>query len=212
MGHREQLLEAARRLLEEKGYAHITARDLVAASGTNLASIGYHFGSKAGLLTAAIGMVLEEWTAHLAAVAMADPTASPVTRVTTAWVEMLAGLPAQRPLLLSFMEALAQAERDPELREQFAAHYRRCRAQVAALVAESLGEPESDEHCHAIASFIIAVCDGLAVQSLLDPARMPDLDTFRAGLARMWSDSATGASASSLTPERDPSDTSVPLR
>ena len=29
MGHREQLLEAAQRLLEERGYAHITARDLV---------------------------------------------------------------------------------------------------------------------------------------------------------------------------------------
>ena len=46
MGHREQLLEAARRLLVERGSARITARDLVAESGTNLASIGYHFGSK----------------------------------------------------------------------------------------------------------------------------------------------------------------------
>src|SRR5262245_21971068 len=35
VGHREQLLVAARQLLEDKGYAHITARDLVAASGTN---------------------------------------------------------------------------------------------------------------------------------------------------------------------------------
>src|SRR6266498_1795114 len=61
VGHRAQLLAAARQLLEDKGYAHITARDLVAASGTNLASIGYHFGSKAGLLNAALGVVFEEW-------------------------------------------------------------------------------------------------------------------------------------------------------
>jgi AcrR family transcriptional regulator len=186
VGHREQLLTAARRLLEEKGYAHITARDLVAASGTNLASIGYHFGSKAGLLTEAIGTVLAEWTTRLAGVAMADPMASPVERMTTAWLAMLAELPAQRPLLLSFMEALAQAERDPRLREQFAEHYRRCRAQVAALVAESLGAPVGDPRCAAVASFIVAVCDGLAVQSLVDPDRLPDQANFRAGLASLW--------------------------
>lgn len=194
MGHREQLLAAARRLLEDKGYAHITARDLVAASGTNLASIGYHFGSKAELLSAAIGEVLEEWTTKLATIAMADPTASPIERATTAWAAMLAQLPTQRPLLLSFMEALAQAERDPKLREQFAGHYRRCRAQVARLVAESLGSAESlggavdpaDPRCAAIASFVIAVCDGLAVQTLLDPEQAPDEPTFRSGLATLF--------------------------
>jgi AcrR family transcriptional regulator len=181
VGHREQLLAAARKLLETQGYAHITARDLVAASGTNLASIGYHFGGKAELLSAAIGEVLEEWTTSLTTIAMADPTASPVERATTAWAAMLARLPAQRPLLLSFVEALAQAERDPKLREQFAGHYRRCRAQVAELVAESLGA--RDPLCDAIASFVIAVCDGLAVQSLLDPDRLPDPAAFRRAVA-----------------------------
>jgi AcrR family transcriptional regulator len=192
VGHREQLLAAARRLLEEKGYAHITARDLVAASDTNLASIGYHFGSKAGLLAAAIGTVMEEWTARLAGIAMADPAASPIERVTTAWVAMLADVVEQRPLMLSFLEALAQAEREPELRAGFARHYRRCRDQVAGLVARSLGEPAgaADPRCTAIASFVIAVCDGLAVQSVIDPDNLPDLDTFRAGLARIWSESA----------------------
>lgn len=194
---------AARRLLEEKGYAHITARDLVAASGTNLASIGYHFGSKAGLLAAAIGTVMEEWTARLAGIAMADPAASPIERVTTAWVAMLTDVVERRPLMLSFMEALAQAEREPALRAGFAEHYRRCRTQVAGLVAESLGEPDGvdDPRCTAIASFIIAVCDGLAVQSVIDPENLPDLDTFRAGLARIWSESANATVvASTLRP------------
>jgi AcrR family transcriptional regulator len=193
VGHREQLLAAARRLLEEKGYAHITARDLVAASDTNLASIGYHFGSKAELLSTAIGDVLEEWTTKLATIAMADPTASPIERAMTAWAAMLTQLPTQRPLLLSFMEALAQAEREPKLRERFAGHYRRCRAQVARLVAESLGPPATadDPRCAAIASFVIAVCDGLAVQSLLDPERTPDPATFRSGLAALFVMSAS---------------------
>src|SRR6266702_1376373 len=70
VGHREQLLAAARRLLEDKCYAHITARDLVAASGTNLASIGYHFGSKAALLNAAIEAAFTDWAEQLAAFVM----------------------------------------------------------------------------------------------------------------------------------------------
>ena len=80
MGHREALLAAARRLLRTKGYAHITARDLVAESGTNLASIGYHFGSKAGLLNEAIGEAMQDWTEQLARIAMADPAASTAER------------------------------------------------------------------------------------------------------------------------------------
>lgn len=51
MGHREDLLEGAKRCLLEKGYARTTARDIGAASGTNLASIGYHYGSKEALST-----------------------------------------------------------------------------------------------------------------------------------------------------------------
>jgi hypothetical protein len=37
------------------------ARDLVAASGTNLASIGYHFGSKEALLQTALLEASAEW-------------------------------------------------------------------------------------------------------------------------------------------------------
>jgi AcrR family transcriptional regulator len=186
VGHREQLLTAARRLLEEKGYAHITARDLVAASDTNLASIGYHFGSKAELLSEAIGVVMAEWATKLATIAMADPLASPVERMNTAWLAMLSDLPAQRPLMRSFMEALAQAEREPKLRSQFAEHYRRCRAQVATLVATSLGWPDADPRCAAIASFVIAVCDGLAIQCLLDPEQAPTPESFRSALDAIW--------------------------
>ena len=71
MGHREALLEGARTCLEEKGYARTTARDIVAASGTNLASIGYHFGSKESLLNEAIGQAFEEGADRVTEVAFA---------------------------------------------------------------------------------------------------------------------------------------------
>jgi AcrR family transcriptional regulator len=198
VGHREQLLAAARRLLEQRGYAHITARDLVAESETNLASIGYHFGSKAALLNSAIEASFEDWTDQLAALVMADPAATPIQRGAATWVAVLDNLPARRPVLQSYVEALAQAQREPELREQLAEHYRRARARVADLVAESLadGTLADDPRCWAIATFVIAVCDGLSVQWLLDPEHSPSGEALMAGLATIWAASFP----SSLTP------------
>lgn len=185
MGHRDQLLAAARKLLQDKGYAHITARDLVAESGTNLASIGYHFGSKAGLLNAALGSVFEEWTTDLVQVAMAAEHATPIERCHLAWATMLDHLPGRRAVLLSFVEALAQADRDPELRAQLAQIQRTTRDRVSELVAESL-ESAPDAVCRALASFIMAVCDGLATQWLLDAEQAPHGEDLLAGLTKIW--------------------------
>jgi len=188
VGHRDELLAAARRLLETRGYAHITARDLVAESGTNLASIGYHFGSKAALLNAAIEAAFEDWTEQLAALVMADPEATPIERGMATWVAVVQSLPARRPMIQSFVDALAQAQRVPELQAQIAALYQHMRARVAQLVALSLddGTLPDDARCRAIASYVIAVCDGLAVQCLIDPEHAPSGDELRAGLETIW--------------------------
>ena len=188
MGHREQLLIAARRLLEERGYAHITARDLVAASDTNLASIGYHFGSKAALLNAAIEASFEDWAEQLAAYVMSDPDATPLERASATWVAALELLPERHSMLQAYVEALAQALRVPELRAQLAEHYQRARTMVAALVATSLGEgyDADDPRCRAVATLVIAACDGLAMQSLLDPDGSPAADDLAVGLAAVW--------------------------
>lgn len=185
MGHREQLLVAARQLLEDKGYAHITARDLVAASGTNLASIGYHFGSKAGLLNAALGLVFEEWTTQLAEIALAEPNLSPIERAHRTWAALLENLGGRRALLVSFIEAMAQAERDPQLREQLAGMYSSVRTRVSQIVAGALDAEPDDPRCAAVASWVMAVCDGLSMQWLLDPTATPTGPDLLRGLAEL---------------------------
>jgi AcrR family transcriptional regulator len=184
VGHREQLLSAARRLLEDQGYAHITTRDLVAASDTNLASIGYHFGSKAELLNAAIEASFEDWAGQLADFVMSDPDATPLQRAGATWVASLESLPDRARLLQSYIESLAQAMRVPRLREQIAAHYRRARAMVGELVARSLGDGTAadDPRCLAVAALVIAACDGLAMQWMLDPDGAPSAEHLIGGL------------------------------
>ena len=176
----EALLEAAKRLLREQGYARITARDLVAESGTNLASIGYHFGSKEALLNEAIGASFSEWTERLTAAAMADPEDSPLGRVMTSFRAMLDDFEAGRPIFVAFVEALAQAERSPEVRAQLATVYDDTRREVAETITEVIGGDDAE----VLASFLIAVCDGLLIQAFLDPERAPDADQLEGALSR----------------------------
>jgi AcrR family transcriptional regulator len=49
---REALLEAARQVLHDRGYAALSTREVAAAAGVPLSQIHYHFGSKQGLVLA----------------------------------------------------------------------------------------------------------------------------------------------------------------
>jgi AcrR family transcriptional regulator len=181
MGHREALLDGARRCLLERGYARTTARDLVAASGTNLASIGYHFGSKEALLNEAMQQCFDEYIEQIDQIVFADPGATPLQRVRTSWEALVTTFVQYRPLMVAFIEALAQAQRVPELRTQLAEGYERKRATVADMVRASV-DGLSDSTARQVASFLIAVCDGLKVQWLLDPQRAPSPEELMAAL------------------------------
>jgi AcrR family transcriptional regulator len=201
MGHREALLEGARRCLLERGYARTTARDLVAASGTNLASIGYHFGSKEALLNGAMQQCFDEYIEQITRIVFADPTATPLQRVRASWEALVSTVEQYRPLMVAFVEALAQAERVPELRAQLAECYERLRATVADMVRASV-EGLSEASARQVASFLIAVYDGLQVQWLLDPHRAPTPDDLMAALeiAVPAARTAERAGSSSRTP------------
>ncbi|HEY3735686.1 MAG TPA: TetR/AcrR family transcriptional regulator [Streptosporangiaceae bacterium] len=177
MSHREQLLSAARRCLEQRGYARTTARDLVAESGTNLASIGYHFGSKEALLNQAMMDAFAEYADKLIAVAeVSADAADPLGGLRRSWIVMVEEFANMRPLLVAFIEAMAQAERHPQVRAELAGGYERLRAAIAANVTGDgvTGDGVTGDGAESIASFLIAVSDGLMVQFLLDPERAPD--------------------------------------
>jgi AcrR family transcriptional regulator len=170
LGHRELLLSAARRCLEERGYARTTARDLVAASGTNLASIGYHFGSKEALLNQAMMDAFTEYTEKLLALASEPVEAGdPLGELRRTWGVMVEMFASMRPLLVAFIEAMNQAERSPALRDQLALGYEQLRDTIAeTIITMNPGQLASDQ-ARDVASFLIAVNDGLMIQWLLDP-------------------------------------------
>jgi AcrR family transcriptional regulator len=79
-GARERILEAGLEVLKEDGYAGLTTAKVAARSGENKALIGYHFGSKQGLVSAVGREVAESITAEVLGGLEEHDTAEQVVR------------------------------------------------------------------------------------------------------------------------------------
>jgi AcrR family transcriptional regulator len=194
VSNRDALLDAAVICLREKGYARTTARDLVAASGTNLGAIGYHFGSKERLLNQAMYRSYEEWLQQVATIATMPADVGLWKGVELAVQAMFDTIESRRYLCVAFLEAVVQAEHSEELRKQIAAGYELYRYAAASHIQSTLGRPgDPDQEAITIASMIIAQMDGLLIQWLVDPDRIPTAAEFVASLQ---------AAQASATPSR----------
>src|SRR6202453_5481532 len=119
MSHREDLLAGAVQCLREKGYARTTARDIVKASGTNLASIGYHYGSTEALLNAAVVRAMEDFGAEIGrsmAELAADADATLLQRFERFWEYTIASFQEQPGIWLATLDVFGVALRNPEVR------------------------------------------------------------------------------------------------
>jgi AcrR family transcriptional regulator len=174
MGHREDLLAGAKRCLYERGYAHTTARDIVAASGTNLASIGYHFGSMEALLNAAMLAAIEDWGQELEhkLAADIDPAATQLERFEAIWARVIASFATHRHMWIATFEALAQAERSPQIRAFLGDAVQQGREGLVALF-QNADAATSQKLAKTVGSFYQALLTGVWVQWLIDPERAP---------------------------------------
>ncbi|WP_329384586.1 TetR/AcrR family transcriptional regulator [Streptomyces sp. NBC_01716] len=184
MGHREKLMAGARRCLEERGYAHTTSRDIAAAANAPLGTINYHYGSKEALLNAAMLESINEWGTKVQ-----EPPSDPVgeapgsvgERLEAMWARVIASQTTHRPLLVAAAEALAQAERTPEVRAQIAEAYERARPRLAAEL-HGIADAEEPGTARAVGSVHMALVAGLTQQWLIDPEHAPSASEMAAGL------------------------------
>jgi AcrR family transcriptional regulator len=175
MGHREDLLDGAADCLYEKGFGRTTARDVVAVSGTNLASIGYHFGSKEALLTEAAVRSTAAWEEALdRALAGVDPTSSPEERVAQTWTAVVDLFTRERRLWVTYVESLAESARAPRLHDALVGAQRRTREELASMFHALPEDPaEADHRTRVLGGFYQALLTGLMVQWVVDPEDAP---------------------------------------
>jgi AcrR family transcriptional regulator len=186
MGHREDLLEGAKRCLLEKGYARTTARDIVAASGTNLASIGYHYGSKEALLNLAFIKVTEEWGDVISEPSHDEEHADgaprdPLDQFRGVWEQVIGSFDRTRSVWQLQMEVIARIDTDPELQKALAAPQREGRD---GLVENMLGiDPAAEpEKARVAGLFCQALLAGVMVQWMMDRDSAPSAQDLTDGL------------------------------
>jgi AcrR family transcriptional regulator len=183
-GHKEKLLAGAKRCLYERGYGRTTARDIVEASGTNLASIGYHFGTKEALLNTAMMEAIDEWGEELGRVLAVETEAdaAPLERFESIWTRVIESFETHRTLWISSFEAFREVERSPDLRAQLADGQEEGRFGLVALF-QGVDEDKVDGRAaRTVGSFYLALVSGLMVQWLTDPSRAPSGHEVAEGL------------------------------
>lgn len=130
---REALLERARELFLQHGFADVSTRQIAAAAGTSSAMIHYYFGDKLGLYRAMIEQAIQPLVASLQRLEQAGAEPPDFDAVMVAYMRMLATNPWLPALIVH--EVLDQGGR---LRDQFIEHFA---GRVApALVAVLRGE------------------------------------------------------------------------
>jgi AcrR family transcriptional regulator len=198
MGHREDLLVGAVACLREKGYARTTARDVVAASGTNLGSIGYHYGSLEALLNAAVLAAIGEWGAQLTSVMLAgvDPAAPFPERFEQYWAAVLATFGEYRQVWAASIDLFGVAGRVPEVRAAIADGLQDGRMAWAQLLHGI--DPEAEPvKAQAVGSLHQALLSGVLVQWVVDPDRAPSAGDLAAALRAIAADMVPAPDASS---------------
>jgi AcrR family transcriptional regulator len=186
MGNREALLSGAKKSLLDKGYDRTTVRDITAAAGgVSMAAIGYHFGSREALLTAALVEALEEWgAAALGSTMTGRGTSRPPNRgrYRRWWSTLIESFRGQRPLWLASVEAFLQAERSPDVGGQLARGNQEARRALSAWLLGIREDEVGDDAARSIGSVQVALISGLMIQWINDPDRAPSAEDVVRGL------------------------------
>jgi AcrR family transcriptional regulator len=171
---RAELMASARQLFLRRGF-HACSLELVAEeAGFTIGAVYSRFGSKADLFLAILDQRIDQLVAEVAQVAGLD---QPIPD----HAELLAGrrmalLEREREWFPLVLEFWSHAARDERLRQEFGARHERLVGAYAGLIEADytrlgLPLPLAPE---VLARAVVAMGNGVALERLADPARVPE--------------------------------------
>jgi AcrR family transcriptional regulator len=199
---RTRILEAARKVLAERGYEGTTMRAISAEAGVAVGLANYHFGSRRELLAEVLASSREHFVGDFDAHVPEGGGPDAFRRMS----ELAAALVDLMPEWYSFFSDLdAHGLRDDGLARVAAANKRRGQEDIRERfehACERLGV-ESPPDLDGIAAVQLAVLDGIGVRALLDPDFDP-VAAHRAFERMVLAMVAPGAKPSDAEWDRDP--------
>ena len=174
-----RILDAAKRILSERGYSKLTLQAIEEESGEYRALVAYYFGSKQGLVEALIESLMESEDQALRE--RLEEIEEPGERV-RALIDEQRHISADWRGFRAFYELLPNIMRDERLRADLAADYAKSRElDRQTLAAGQAGHSDAD--LGRLAALSVAIVEGLAVQYAAD---QEDFD--HEGTYRLWED------------------------
>jgi AcrR family transcriptional regulator len=169
---RDALIGAAAKVFLARGFQAASLREIAAEAGLTTGAVYSNFDGKADLFLA----VLEEKLDPSLAVMYEAGRTAPQRRLGAAvGREFAAYVRHRRRWLTLLIEFWAQAARDPKLRPKFAERHGKLRSAIADVLAQradrfglSLALPAEQ-----LATVLIALANGMAVEQLADPHGVP---------------------------------------
>lgn len=171
---RAELLRAAAEVFAERGFRDASVDQIAARAGYSKGALYWHFDSKDDVFFALVEERIDGATREMAALLESAPAERDMAPEASRRLAAL--LVSERELLLLDHEYWSQAVRDPKLRRRYAARRARLRSALAEALrtrVRHLGGPEVGD-AERVATVIMSLASGLAMQSLVDPKSVPD--------------------------------------
>ena len=167
-----RILEAAKRVLSERGYSKLTLQAVEEESGEYRALVAYYFGSKQGLVDAIIESLMDAEDEALRE--RLEGIKEPEERV-SALIDEQRQISADWRGFRAFYELLPHIMRDDRLRHDLAADYAKSRELDRQTLAAGHGGGDLGK----LAALSVAIVEGLAVQYAADPEDFDHEGTYR---------------------------------
>lgn len=166
---RNELADAAARVIATKGLDGASLRTVAAEAGWTTGALVHYFANKRELLTFTLQTSLERRRSrHLE-----RRNLSPRDAVRSTLAEALPTTPQTQLHWVVTLAFAAQAVTDPDLAEVQRDAYRQFRETMVGLVEAASPRRRSPEDVAVEAERLIALVDGIALQALFDPASWP---------------------------------------
>jgi AcrR family transcriptional regulator len=174
---REEIAEAAWRVIEHYGPDRANLRKIASEAGHTTGVITHYFRNKRQLMAFAFELLVDRSTSRMAAAATEAGVAAALAQVLPLDDE-------RRRETTVWLALLGASLTDPDLAIELRQRYRRAREAMLPMFRSVLSEKDPDD----VADEILAVVDGITVDALTDPERYPpnrQLALLRRALVRL---------------------------
>ena len=176
---RRRLLHAALAVFTERGYDGASLEHVAARAGFSKGAVYSNFASKDELFLA-----LMDQQVRIRITAVREALQQPHEDAPTGQIvgdRLTVALVEDRAWQLLFLDYVQRAAREPSVREEFTHHRRQIRRLIADAIRDHTSTPEASWDAvsvrldaDALATTILALSNGLAIERFADPDLMPD--------------------------------------